>query len=132
MKIHTLLIITSLTVAVSACSKHSQPIRFKGTSDTWVIDVSSGKPSIHTLPDGVICIITPTVLSGETISQISEVFETNGLKHTITNTLPAISVFTEIREANGLSHTNTVKRALDQPFMYRFDSSNAVTVTLRK
>ena len=110
MKIHTpLIILASLTLVFTGCSKHSQTASFPKNNDLGVIDVSSGKPSSHTLADGRACTITPTVLPDGNVSLTTRIDETNGFK------------------------ALTFEAPLDgRAYTFSFDKSTVITVALRK
>jgi hypothetical protein len=111
MKIHTpLIILASLILAFAGCSKHSQTAGFPKTNDLGVVDVSSGKPSSHTLTDGRACTITPTLLPGGDVSLATRIDETNGSTKTLVFQAPA----------DGRACT------------FAFDKSTIITLALRK
>jgi hypothetical protein len=111
MKIHTsLVILASLTLAFTGCSKHSQTAGIPKNNDLGVLDISSGKPSSHTLADGRACTITPTVLPDGNVSLTTTIDETNGSRKTL--------VFEAL--ADGRACT------------FGFDKSTVITVALRK
>jgi hypothetical protein len=103
----SLIVLTSLTIALAGCAKHSQA---RSINDLGVIDVSSGKPSSHTLADGRVCIITPTVLSDGSVSLAARVDDADGARRTLT------------------IKTSTV----GQPMAFALDKSTALKVFLRK
>lgn len=111
MKITTLFVIlASLTLAFTGCSKRYQAASIPKNNYLGVIDVSSGKPCRRTLADGRTCIITPTVLSGENVSLSTRIDETNGTTKTLV--FPAL--------ADG------------REFTFAFDKSTVITIALRK
>lgn len=111
MKIRTpLIILASLTLTFTGCSKHSQAASLPKNNDLGVIDVSSGKPSSHTLADGRACTITPTVLPDGNVSLTTKIDETNGSRRTLTFEAPL----------DGRAYT------------FGFDKSTVITVALRK
>ena len=111
MKIRTpLIILASLTLAFTGCSKHSQTASFPKNNDLGVIDVSSGKPTSHTLADGRVCTITPTVLPDGNVSLATTMNETNASRATLVFEAPA----------DGRAYT------------FGFDKSTVITVALRK
>jgi hypothetical protein len=75
-----------------------------------VIDVSSGKPSIHTLADGRACTLTPTALPDGNVGLATTIDETNGSRRTLTFEAPV----------DGRAYT------------FAFDKSTVITVALRK
>jgi|ERR1017187_3107403 hypothetical protein len=110
MKIHTsLIVLASLTLAFTGCSKHSQTSSLPKNNDLGVIDVSSDKPSSHTLADGRACTITPTALPDGNVSLTTRIVETNGFK-----------TLTFETTADGRAYT------------FAFDKSTVITVALRK
>jgi hypothetical protein len=111
MKDHaSLIIIASLTIALAGCTKPSQTAGFPNNNNLGVIDVSSGKPSSHTLADGRACTITPTVLPDGNVSLATVIDETNGSRKTLVFEAPA----------DGRACT------------FGFDKSTVITVALRK
>ena len=110
MKNHTpFIILASLALAFTGCSKHSQTSSLPKNNDLGVIDVSSGKPSSHTLADGRACTITPTMLPDGNVSLTTKIVESNGSR-TLTFEAPA----------DGRAYT------------FGFDKSTVITVALRK
>ncbi len=78
-----------------------------------MIDVSSGRPSRHTLADGRACTITPTILPSGSVSLATSIVETKGpttRSRTLTFEAPA----------DGRAYT------------FGFDESTLFTVALRK
>ena len=111
MKRHaSLVVLTSLAIALTGCSKHSQTTGFPKNNDFGVIHVSSGKSSSHTLADGRPCIITPTVLPDGNVSLATVIDETNGSRKTLVFEAPV----------DGRAYT------------FSFDKSAIITVALRK
>ena len=83
------------------------------SNDLGVIDVSSGKPSPHTLADGRVCTITPTILPNGNVSLNTSIVETNG--------------------STTRSRTLTFEAPADgRAYTFGFDNSTAITVALRK
>ena len=111
MKRHaSLVVLASLAIALAGCSKHSQMAIFPKSNDLGVIDVSSGKPSSHTLADGRVCTITPTVLPDGNVRLATTINEINASRVTLVFEAPA----------DGRAYT------------FGFDKSTVLTVTLRK
>jgi hypothetical protein len=79
MKFRTpLIVLASFTLVFAGCSKHPQAASFPKSNDLGAIDVSSGKPSVHTLADGRACTITPTLLPNGNVHLNTIIEETNG------------------------------------------------------
>ncbi|EEF60800.1 hypothetical protein [Pedosphaera parvula] len=83
MKIRTpLIVLASFTLAFAGCSRHTQTATqaagFPKSNDLGVIDVSSGKPTSHTLADGRACTITPTLLPNGNVHLNTTIDGTNG------------------------------------------------------
>jgi hypothetical protein len=111
MKRHaSLVVFASLAIVLAGCSKHSQTAGFPKDNNLGVLDVSSGKPSSHTLADGRACTITPTVLPDGNVSLATVIDETNGSRKTLVFEAPA----------DGRACT------------FGFDQSTVITVALRK
>lgn len=91
MRIRTqLIVLGSLILALTGCSTRSQTAGFPKNNNLGAIDVSSGKASSHTLTDGRVCVITPTVLPNGKISlSTTAVNETNGGWTTLVFETPA-------------------------------------------
>jgi hypothetical protein len=108
-----LLILTSLTLAFTGCSRQSQTAGIPQNNDLGVIEVSSGKPSSYTLADGRVCTITPTVLPDGNVSLTTTINETN---------------------ASGVKRSSLVfETPVDgRAYTFGFDKSTALTVALRK
>jgi hypothetical protein len=103
----SLIVLASLAIALAGCVKHSQDSRI---NDLGIIDVTSGKPSTHTLADGRVFIVTPTVLPNGSVSLKTVVDDVDGARKTLT------------------IETSTV----GQPMCFAFDKSTALKVFLRK
>src|SRR5262245_58616229 len=89
MKTHTRLVILALlALAFTGCSTHTQRASLPKNSDLGDIDVSSGKPSSHTLADGRASTITTAVLPDGNVSLTTRVDEKIGFK-TLTFEAPA-------------------------------------------
>jgi hypothetical protein len=111
MKRHaSLVVLASLAIALAGCSKHAQTAGFPKNNNLGVIDVSSGKPSSHTLADGRACTITPAVLPDGNVSLATTIDETNGSRKTLVFEAPV----------DGRAYT------------FGFDKSTVITVALRK
>jgi hypothetical protein len=109
-KYTSLVVLASLTMALAGCSKHSQTASFPKNNDLGVIDVSSGKPSSHTLADGRACTVTPTILPDGDVSLATKIDEKNGSRKTLVFEAPV----------DGRAYT------------FAFDKSTVITVALRK
>lgn len=111
MKRHTSLVVFAfLAIALAGCSEHSQTAGAPKNNDLGVIDVSSGKPSSHTLADGRACTITPTVLPDGNVSLATKMDDADGSRRTL--------IFEA--SADGRAYT------------FAFDKSTVITVALRK
>ena len=111
MKRHvSLVVLASLAMALVSCSKHSQTAGLPKISNLGVIDVSSGKPSSHTLEDGRACTITPTVLPDGNVSLATVVDETDGSRKALVFEAPVD----------------------ERAYTFGFDKSTVITVALRK
>ena len=106
----SLVAIGVIALLLAGCSKHSQMVSFPKSNDLGVIDVSSGKPSSHTLADGRVCTITPTVLPDGNVRLATTINEINASRATLVFEAPA----------DGRAYT------------FGFDKSTVLTVTLRK
>jgi hypothetical protein len=97
---------------LAGCSKHSNAAGVLKTTDWRIIEVSDGISSHHTLTDGRVCTLTPTVLPGGHQIQLAM---------SITNL-----------EASGARHVFSLTTFFtpDQQTTFAFDPSNAVTLTL--
>jgi hypothetical protein len=110
-KYTSLVILASLTVAFAGCSRHSPTAGLPKNNDLGVIEVSGGKPSSHTLADGRVCTVTPTILADGNIKLATTIIETNasGVKE---SSLDFESAF------------------VDRAMTYGFDKDTVITVTL--
>jgi len=108
-----LIILASLTLAFTGCSKHSPTATVPKNNDLGIIEVSGGKPSSHTLADGRVCTITPGVLSGGNVSLTTTINETN---------------------ASGVKRSSLVFEApVDgRAYTFEFDKSTVITVALQE
>ena len=106
----TLFLVASL---FGGCSKHSPTVAVPGNNDLGVIEVSGGLPSSHTLADGRVCTITPTVLADGNVRLATTIVETN---------------------ASGVNRSSLVfeSRADDRAYIFGFDKSTVITVALHK
>jgi hypothetical protein len=73
----SLIALTLLALALAGCSKHSQTAAFPKNNNLGVINVLDGKPSSHTLDDGRVCTITPSVLPNGNVKLTTTIIETN-------------------------------------------------------
>ncbi len=105
-----LIILASLTLTFTGCSKHSQTASLPKNNDLGVVDISSGKPSRHLLADGRACTITPTSLPDGHVRLATTIDETNGSRKTLMFEAPV----------DGRAYT------------FGFDKSTVITVALRK
>jgi hypothetical protein len=110
MKGYVSLVLASLGIALAGCSNHSQTAGIPNNNNLGLLDVSSGKPMIHTLADGRACTLTPTPLPDGNVSLATTIDETNGSRRTLTFQAPA----------DGRAYT------------FAFDKSTVITVALRK
>lgn len=113
MRFSTLLVVVaSLGLAFTGCSKQPSSAGLPKRNDLGTIDVSSGKPSRHTLADGRVCTFTPTILPGG-VSLATSIVETDG---------PATR-----------SKTLTFEAPADgRAYTFGFDESTVITVALHK
>ena len=109
----SLVVLTSFTLALAGCSKHSLTAAFPKNNDFGVIKVSGGKPSSHTLADGRVCTITPSVLSDGNVKLTTTINETN---------------------ASGVKRSSLVFEApVDgRAYTFAFDKSTVITVALQE
>jgi hypothetical protein len=100
-------------LAFTACSRYSKTAGVPKNNDLGVIDVSSGQPSSHTLADGRVCAIMPTILPNGHVSLATSINETN---------------------ASGVKRSSLVFEApVDgRAYTFTFDKNTILTVTLRK
>ncbi|HEY1717658.1 MAG TPA: hypothetical protein VGH42_05100 [Verrucomicrobiae bacterium] len=105
MKYHTsLFIVALLALAFTGCSKQSAKhtnqqatnsdtihtvhgiVTNHKVTDLGTIDISDGKASSHVLPNGEVCVITPTILSNNIVRLVTRIDYTNssGTKQTMT------------------------------------------------
>ena len=112
-KYTSLVVLASLTMAFAGCSKHSPTAAVPKNNDFGVIEVSGGLPSSHTLADGRVCTITPTVLADDNVKLTTTIVETN---------------------ASGVKRSSLVFQApIDgRAYTFGFDKSTVITVALRK
>ena len=111
MKRHVpLVVLASLVIALAGCANHPQTAGLPKNNNFGVIAVSSGQPSNHTLADGRVCTITPTVLPDGKVSLTTEIDETNGSKKTLVFEAPVDG----------------------RAFTFAFDNNTVITLTLRK
>jgi hypothetical protein len=102
----SLVAIGVITLLLAACSKHSPEntnekatnsevvqvsngkiiirksngkVIIRKVTDLGTIDITDGKSSSHVLPDGVVCVITPTILSNNIIRLVTRLEYTNSL-----------------------------------------------------
>jgi hypothetical protein len=102
-----LLIVASLALAFTGCSKPSPTASLPKNNDFGVIHVSSGQPSSHTLADGRACTITPTILPDGNVSLTTRIDEAKGFK------------------------TLTFETPIDgKAYTFAFDQNTSITVTL--
>ncbi len=127
MKFRTLLVIlASFTLAFAGCSKHPQTVSFPGDNNLGVIDVSSGKPSVHTLADGRVCTVSATILPDGKVRLTTATDETTGsskTQRTLVSDVPAdIGTFTyafdesttiTVEFTGGPKHTTSVPKRSD-------------------
>jgi hypothetical protein len=113
MKNITSIILASFTIALVGCSKHSQTTALPKNNNLGVVDVTDSKPSNHTLSDGRVCTITPTVLPDGNVNLTTIIVETN---------------------ASGVKRSSLVFEApVDgRPYTFGFDKNTILTVALRK
>jgi len=114
MKKHTsLVVLASLMMAFVGCSKHSPTAAVPKNNDLGFIEVSGGKPSSHTLADGRVCTITPSVMSDGDVKLTTTINETN---------------------VSGVKRSSLVFEApVDgRAYTFAFDKSTIITVALRK
>jgi len=107
----SLVLLTSLTIALAGCSKHSPTTAYPKNNDFGVIEVSGGKPSSHTLADGRVCTITPTILADGNVKLATTIIETN---------------------ASGVKRSSLVFESpiVDRAMTFGFDKDTVFTVTL--
>jgi hypothetical protein len=106
----SLVVLALLTIALAGCSRSAQTAGLPKNNDFGVINVSSGKPSSHTLADGRACTITPTALPDGNVSLATTINETNGLRKTLVFEAPVD----------------------ERVYTFSFDKSTVITVALRK
>jgi len=99
---------TIVTVEFTGSSLHTASV--KKNNNLGAIKVSSNKPTSHTLADGRVCTITPTLLP-------------DGFA----------SLAVRIDEANGSGQTKVFQSSVDgRAYAFGFDSNTVITVALSK
>jgi hypothetical protein len=109
----SLVVLASLTMAFAGCSKHSPTAAVPKNNDFGVIEISGGLASSHTLADGRVCTITPTVLADGNVKLATTIIETN---------------------ASGVKRSSLVfeSPADDRAHTFRFDKNTVITVALHE
>ena len=100
-----------LATLFPGCSRQSPTTALPKNNDLGVIEVTGGKPSRHTLADGRVCTITPTLLADGDVKLATTIIETN---------------------ASGLKRSSLDFKspALDRAMTFGVDKDTVLTVTL--
>jgi len=109
----SLVVLALLAMALAGCTKHSRTAAIPKINDLGVIEVSGGLPSSHTLADGRVCTLTPTVLADKNVELATTIIETN---------------------ATGVKRSSLVFQApIDgRAYTYGFDETSVITVALHE
>jgi hypothetical protein len=109
----SLAVLASFTVALAGCSRHSPTTAIPKNNDLGVVEVSGGLPSSHTLADGRVCTITPSILTDGNVKLATTIIETN---------------------ASGVKRSSLVFEApVDgRAYTFGFDKDTVFTVTLHE
>ncbi len=113
MNYHTSLFVAALVAStLVGCSKHSTTTAVPKATDWGIIEVSDGVSSRHTLADGRVCTLTPTILPGGHQVQLAT---------SITN-----------MEAGGARYVFSLTTFFtpDTQTTFAFDPSNVISLTL--
>jgi hypothetical protein len=100
-------------MALAGCSKHSPMAVIPKNNDLGVIEVPGGLSTSHTLADGRVCTITPTVLTDGNVKLATSIIETN---------------------AAGVKRSSLVfeSPADNRAYTFEFDKNTVITVALHE